>query len=285
MADIRIKDLATTATTTASDDFMAVDGSTNGTRKMNAAAPAFLTSVTTPSLTAPASTDLTLAGGSSGASLVLGQGTTGAVAIAATSSGLRGLLIGSASAADNFPLRINYAVNAGATVDFTNTTAGTLALVRLQLVSSAGTTGLTAHSATHSAWAGATLLTAPGTGGLVLLTSNATGPIDFWTFNTQVGRFTSTGNLLIGTTTDITGSGGLKVAGTTAGSAGAGALVVTGGLSAGNNGNASYFGGAVTAASLATAQTAAAATSIVITHKIPIVLNSVTYYMALTATP
>jgi hypothetical protein len=120
---------------------------------------------------------------------------------------------------------------------------------------------------------------------LVLLTSNATGPIDFWTFNTQVGRFTSTGNLLIGTTTDITGSGGLKVAGTTAGSAGAGALVVTGGLSAGNNGNASYFGGAVTAASLATAQTAAAATSIVITHKIPIVLNSVTYYMALTATP
>jgi hypothetical protein len=33
--------------------------------------------------------------------------------------------------------------------------------------------------------------------------------------------------------------------GTTAGSAGAGALVVTGGLSAGNNGNASYFGGKV----------------------------------------
>jgi hypothetical protein len=34
----------------------------------------------------------------------------------------------------------------------------------------------------------------------------------------------------------------------TAGAASAGALVVTGGLSAGNNGNASYFGGAVTAA-------------------------------------
>ena len=77
MADIRIKDLATTATTTASDDFMAVDGSTNGTRKMNAATPAFLTSVTTPSLTSPAATNLTLAGGSSGASLVLGQGASG----------------------------------------------------------------------------------------------------------------------------------------------------------------------------------------------------------------
>lgn len=34
MADIRIKDLATTATTSASDDYLALDGSTNGTRKI-----------------------------------------------------------------------------------------------------------------------------------------------------------------------------------------------------------------------------------------------------------
>jgi hypothetical protein len=45
------------------------------------------------------------------------------------------------------------------------------------------------------------------------------------------------------------------------------------------------FTGAVVAASLATAQTAAAATSIIITHKIPITLNGIVYYMALTATP
>jgi hypothetical protein len=38
----------------------------------------------------------------------------------------------------------------------------------------------------------------------------------------------------------------MSISDSTAGSAGAGALVVTGGLSAGNNGNASYFGGAVT---------------------------------------
>jgi hypothetical protein len=38
----------------------------------------------------------------------------------------------------------------------------------------------------------------------------------------------------------------VTIANSTAGSASAGALVVTGGLSAGNNGNASYFGGAVT---------------------------------------
>ena len=71
MADIRIKDLGTTASVTASDDFMAVDGTTNGTRKLSAAAPAFLTSVTTPSLTSPASTDLTLGTGTSGAAITV----------------------------------------------------------------------------------------------------------------------------------------------------------------------------------------------------------------------
>ena len=71
MADIRIKDLATTATTTASGDFMAVDGTTNGTRKLSAAAPAFLTSVTTPSLTSPAATPLTLGTGTSGAAITM----------------------------------------------------------------------------------------------------------------------------------------------------------------------------------------------------------------------
>jgi hypothetical protein len=41
MADIRIKDLATTATTTVSDDYLAIDGATNGTRKMSAYSPVF----------------------------------------------------------------------------------------------------------------------------------------------------------------------------------------------------------------------------------------------------
>jgi hypothetical protein len=36
MANIRIKDIATTASTAASDDFLALDGVTNGTRKLNA---------------------------------------------------------------------------------------------------------------------------------------------------------------------------------------------------------------------------------------------------------
>lgn len=83
MADIRIKDLATTATTTASDDFMAVDGVTNGTRKLSAATPAFLTSVTTPSLTSPAASNLTLATGSFGTALTVASA-TGKVGIGTT---------------------------------------------------------------------------------------------------------------------------------------------------------------------------------------------------------
>ena len=78
MADIRIKDLATTATTTASDDFMAVDGAINGTRKLSAATPAFLTSVTTPSLPSPASTNLTLGLGTGGTALTLASSTLAA---------------------------------------------------------------------------------------------------------------------------------------------------------------------------------------------------------------
>ena len=88
MADIRIKDLPTTATQTASDDFIALDGTVNGTRKIDASAPSFKTSVTSPSVVAPATTNLTLAGGSTGASLVLGQGATAAnVTLNATTSG------------------------------------------------------------------------------------------------------------------------------------------------------------------------------------------------------
>jgi hypothetical protein len=41
MADIRIKDLTTTASTTAADDFFAADGATNGTRKLSAYSPTF----------------------------------------------------------------------------------------------------------------------------------------------------------------------------------------------------------------------------------------------------
>ena len=113
MADIRIKDLATTATTTASDDFMAVDGATNGTRKLSAAAPAFLTSVTTPSLTSPASTNLTLGLGTGGTALTLASSTLAATfAGAVTTGGVTKVQQGAAA---------NYAANTGALIVSTTT--------------------------------------------------------------------------------------------------------------------------------------------------------------------
>ena len=96
MADIRIKDLGTTASVTASDDFMAVDGTTNGTRKLSAAAPAFLTSVTTPSLTSPASTNLTLGTGSFGTALTVASATGAATFAGAVTVATGNLIIGTA---------------------------------------------------------------------------------------------------------------------------------------------------------------------------------------------
>ena len=105
MADIRIKDLATTASTTASDDFLAVDGTTNGTRKLSAATPSFATSVTVPGVVGPTSTDLTLTGGTSGASLVLGQGASGVATINGNALNLGGLNVTGTGA--NVGVRIN----------------------------------------------------------------------------------------------------------------------------------------------------------------------------------
>jgi hypothetical protein len=83
-------------------------------------------------------------------------------------------------------------------------------------------------------------------GGLTFAASGS-APIRFWS-GAELARFApTTGNLLIGTTTDISGTGGLHVAGTsTASTTTSGALQVGSnvGLS-GNAGGASYFGGNV----------------------------------------
>ena len=287
MADIRIKDLATTASSAASDDFMALDGATNGTRKMSAANPsvttlttsgviapggsvhgangsaanpsfAFLSNQNTglyrigldnigvaangakvldiattgltvtgalgaSSLTAPASTNLTLAGGSSGASLVLGQGANGGATITTVGSGVL--------------------TATGGNIEIT-TAAKTFF-----------------QSSSQSKFGDASGVITGGSGIDTAIGYFSGGKLIFGiTGGVEMARLTDTGNLLIGTTssTGLTGAGGLKIASTTAGSSGAGALVVQGGISAGNTGSAaSYFGGAVTAAGLVTAGQAA----------------------------
>ena len=221
MADIRIKDLATTATTTASDDFMAVDGAINGTRKLSAAAPAFLTSVTTPSLTSPAATDLTLAGGSSGASLVLGQGATASATIMNNGAGSLSVVNG-----DYFNVltlsRNSLATNTGTTIVFRSKDAG-------------GT-----YVDVGAMFAAKSVATIGAVDSFLTWSTRRAGTL------TDALTLTATGNLVIGPTTSetgLTGAGGLKINSSTAGASSAGALVVTGGISAGA---ASYFGGAVT---------------------------------------
>jgi len=172
------------------------------------------------SLTSPAGIDLTLAGGSSGASLVLGQGATAAnVSLNATTSGF----LSFTKSEDSITPSLARLLNAGAT------TAGRyneIIFGKSLGNGGAGTMGYKSDTAT------------PANSRLFFVhygNNQDTGGINL----------TNTGNLLIGGTTDISGTGGLKIFGSTAGSAGAGALVVTGGLSAGA---ASYFGGAVNVA-------------------------------------
>jgi hypothetical protein len=209
MADIRIKDLGTTASVTASDDFMAVDGTTNGTRKLSAATPSFLTSVTTPSLTSPASTNLTLGTGTSGTAITL------------LSNG--NIQVPSISVIANSAMAFNG--NAGTTTPFVVRGATLTGLIGASLSSYKNGAGTRIHftdDATYNLGIGT-----DGSGNFTINSENLGTAIG-------INRF------------QVAQGGTVSISSTTAGSANAGALVVQGGISAGNTGSAaSYFGGAV----------------------------------------
>jgi len=188
---------------------------------------------------------LTLAGGSSGASLVLGQGTTAANAtIVPKGTGSIGLATASATlygkVATALATATSPATIAGASFDATYATFG----------------GVTSASASTFGIG----VTSGGTSGTNLLSLAAGSDwldINYYGLNhkffgigAEKARLTSTGNLLIGTTTDITGTGGLHVAGTSTatavGAGGGGAFRVGTNVNlSGNSGGASYFGGDV----------------------------------------
>ena len=172
MADIRIKDLPTTATQTSSDDFIALDGTTNGTRKLSAYNPSFGGAITGVSLTAPTTTNLTLAGGSTGASLVLGQGANASATIATTGSGGTSLGTGATQ-----PLKVgrNSDVIGYTSISFNN---------------SLSTNGLLGFSA----WNGADTK---------LYIQHQGSGIEFRNAGATVAFLNGNGNLLIGTTTDV----------------------------------------------------------------------------------
>jgi hypothetical protein len=231
--------VATFLATPSSANLLAAVTNETGTGALVFGTSPTLTTPISATLTAPASTDLTLAGGSSGASLVLGQGTT-AGGLTLTPTGTASLIVnlsGSGSLANS---TWNSGGAAGVGFDFKRTTATATAGGSL---------------ASLNAYNGATRAAIFEFNGD---SATDSGRFDFWVKPTGGGLtqamiLKSTGNLLIGTTseTGLTGAGGLKINSSTAGSAGAGALVVTGGLSAGG---ASYFGGAVTVAGTVTAQ-------------------------------
>ena len=240
MADIRIKDLATTATTTASDDFMAVDGATNGTRKLSAATPAFLTSVTTPSLTSPAATNLTLGLGTGGTALTLASSTLAATfAGAVTATG--GLTASSWSLLGAGVWPTTAMGQNGSRVVSSSATENQLFTILNMNTAASGAVGINYGASIYLGARGtdntADMAIAEIFGARESATSgNLTSYLSFKTSNsigarTEALRLASTGTV--------------SIASTTAGSAGAGALVVAGGISAGA---ASYFGGAVTVA-------------------------------------
>lgn len=159
-----------------------------------------------------AATSLTLSGGSSGASLVLGSGASAGASLAVRAGGRLNL-----TAAASNDAYVEYVGNAG--------TAGTTSVV-------VGQSGV----------------------GLGVIYNRGNYALTFGTNSLERGRFTETGNLLIGTTTDMASTaGGLTVAAT--GSGATATAVNTGGLRSANfglstvSGGASYFGGAVSIAS------------------------------------
>ena len=101
MANKRIKDLSTTAAVTASDDFIAVDGATNGTRKLDAYNPTFGGNLTV--------SGGTITGGTSGLSLASG-GTNKSITLTPTGTGFTVIQgVGSKTSIGDFPLVTSYA--------------------------------------------------------------------------------------------------------------------------------------------------------------------------------
>ena len=166
------------------------------------------------SVTAAAATNLTLTGGSSGASLALGQGTTAGnlkAVIPATNTSPIFSFIGGPNATNGATTRL--AIGGYGFAGF-ETLAPAIAAIQ---------TGVTNFS--H-------LAIETYTGGS----------------RNEVARFTNLGNVLIGGTTDISGTGGLKVFGTTAStSTTSGAFQVVGGVGVGGSvwsGGTGTFGNA-----------------------------------------
>ena len=250
MADIRINALANTASTTSSDDFLAVDGTTNGTRKLNAYSPTFGGNLTVSGGTigTAALTSLTLNGGSTGSSLVLGASAAGTTLTTQNGpvslvTGTDGNLSVTSSGRPKITAEVTAGNNAGASMYLvarstggtrrswafeTDTTAAGDFAIRIS--SAEGGTSfsdaLYFNSSKNATLAGN--LTVSGTDikinaatGYLYVDSGSSftgfelsrssNVVALYTANTERLRVNSSGNLLLGTTTD-SGNGKLQLA-------------------------------------------------------------------------
>lgn len=169
--------------------------------------------------------NLTIAGGSSGATVVVGQGATSNIAM---SPGGTGSVLSTRSQASNALM-----------LTLQNSSNNAAAQASIYLHNDSGTGASNgAQFFISSSTASGTFPNAFGIWGYM------NGPLVLGLGNAECARFSITNrNLLIGGTTDITGSGGLKVFGTAAAtSTTSGALQVAGGVGVVGAG---HFGGSV----------------------------------------
>lgn len=208
MADIRINALATTAASTASDDFIAVDGSANGTRKLNAYSPTF-------------GGNLTVNGGTvdnspaSGGPLfrTIRPANTGSAAFASIPNGALSAsnvewysgMIG--SSADYKIWAYNGSTN---TFAFTSTPAGNVTLAGNLTVSGTGNSTFAGNVISKNT----AILFGDGVDNSASLYATG-GPVKFWANATEAARIFSNGNLFVGAS-PVDGGQKLQVSGTAA---------------------------------------------------------------------
>jgi len=190
-----------------------------------ATSPTLVTPISA-TLTSPAATNLTLAGGAGNSSIIL------------TPAGTGGVGIGSLAPIKKLEVKETQNTAVSQTTFWDNNFGGAI---------------IWNPSTTANTVAGLNFLM--GAGNSVA----AVGGIQESSTLGALGFFTSPGGSIVPERMRISSGGTVSIYSSTAGSASAGALVVTGGLSAGNNGNASYFGGAATFAGTISPQQATTA--------------------------
>jgi hypothetical protein len=241
MADIRIKDLTTTASTTAADDFFAADGATNGTRKLSAYSPTFGGNATVGGTLTVNGATINTSGTNSAVKSTDGAVITKVQSVVSAPIGI----VGTESNHDlgvytNNTNRLN--VSAAGVISISGTTGSTTTSSGALTVGNGVSGGLGVGGAIN---AGGTISTF--TGGVTRTSLNTDGTM-FWGVSANLGVLTWDTNkarvgaqstadfaLTTGTSTDrlqISGSTGvITIPGTTASnSTSSGALVVSGGV-------------------------------------------------------